>query len=153
MTVLKFKQTQKKAQPEPGFGGTEGKAVSISLFATNRFWVVNIFTLMWNSFLQAADSCMQKRSLGCSLRAVSVWSDRWLPAAAWRLLWSRSVSLSVEVVLRYVRRTTDSEAFFHLPCHTPIEESRTEKNRKAGCFLKACVRSQRSNTYDFSTVI
>lgn len=60
---LIFKQNQ-KAQPECGYGATDGTAVSISLFATNRFWVVNVFTLMWNSFLQAADSCMQKRSLG-----------------------------------------------------------------------------------------
>lgn len=58
------KKTKTRTQPEPGFGSTEGKAVSISLFATNRLWVVNVFTLMWNSFLQAADSCMQKRSLG-----------------------------------------------------------------------------------------
>lgn len=82
-----------------------------------------------------------KEEFGGSLRAVSVWSDRWLPAAAWRLLWSRSVSLSVEVVLRYVRRTTDWGLFPSSLSHAHRRKQDREHPKTAGCFLKARVQS------------
>lgn len=90
-----------------------------------------------------------KEEFGGSLRAVSVWSERWLPAAAWRLLWSRSVSLSVEVVLRYVRRTTDWGLF---PSTLSHAHRRKQEKKKGGCFLKARVRSRRSEHVWFLSI-
>lgn len=142
MTIyLKKKKT--RTQPEPGFGSTEGKAVSISLFATNRLWVVNVFTLMWNSFLQAADSCMQKRSLG------AVWEQLVCgPTVGCLLLLGGCYGAGrSHWVLRWCWGTFEgrrTEAFFHLPCHTPIDESRTENTQKQQDAFSKLVYSQRS---------
>lgn len=62
---------------------------------------------IWNSLLQAAESCLQKRSLRQYEQLVSWVCELSGHLLLWGLLWSRPVAVSVGVVLRYVCRTMD----------------------------------------------